>query len=350
MALIGNTPEFNIVKDDWTLYTEILEQYFEINSIDDSKKCAYLISVIGKDCYKILSEICYPDTPKNKSYEELCYLLSKQFENKNSIFVIRNKFYRAAQYPTESITLWFNRVKKLSKDCRFAGNIESILVDRFISGIKQIPLDDFYFENNSVSLDKAFNMALEREKNYQPINSNRNRNQNNKKNNEKVENSFEIIEKKNNLGESSGSKKKDAYFLKANDVMDQGNNANNLGKFNQNSSNINEGNPFLWKAGNTKEQFQTFPVQHKHPNLPKSQPSVRGSLKSYPVQQQQHNFHKHQNRQPAQQSSRRYASEKNVQYYEEESEEEIVEEYPRERRRRNRRKPKQEENDACVLC
>lgn len=296
----------------------------------------------------------------------MCNLLSKQFENKNSIFVIRNKFYRATQYPTESITLWFNRVKKLSKDCRFTGNIESILVDRFICGIKQIPLDGFYDEKNPVSLEKALNIALEREKNYQPCPDNRRemnhginrskqnekQNQNTKKNNEKPEDSFEIIQKKNNLGESSGSKKKDKYFLKANDIRDDA-----LGKFNQSASNINEGNPFLWKTGNTKEQFQTFPVQQQqhnfqmHQNL---QPAMRYASEfegqnNYPVQQKQQNFHKHQNRQPAQQQSRKYASEKNVQYYEEESEEEIVDEcVPRERRRRNRRKPKQEE-DSCVL-
>lgn len=146
MALIGNTPEFNIHKGDWILYTEILEQFFEINSIEEHKKCAYLISVIGQDCYKILNEICYPELPKNKSYDELCDLLMKHFDKKNSVFLVRNKFYRASQYPTESIKMWFNRVKLLSKGCRFGGHIESILVDRFITGLNQTLLERFYNE------------------------------------------------------------------------------------------------------------------------------------------------------------------------------------------------------------
>lgn len=293
MAFIGSTPEFNILKDDWTLYSEILEQFFEINSIEENKKkCAYLISVIGQDCYKILKEKCYPEIPKNKSYDELCELLSKHFGKKSSVFLIRRKFFRASQYPRESITMWFHRVKLLSKECHFGGHIESILVDRFITGLTHAPLDDFFKETDEISLDKAFNMALRRERNgegsfqrdersenkagekcSQDVNNsgkNRNRRNNNKKTDEKLGKDFEIIDGKevtvkkekslsgkvsaNNLGADCQKKDKNVN-LERNDFKRSDSSkdckVDNFVKITHNDEsnvNINETSKHNWKA------------------------------------------------------------------------------------------------------
>ena len=76
---MGIIPEYDGDTDDWSVYQEILEEYFKANGVPDSNKISVLISVIGPDTYRLLRDLCHPDSPKSKSYAELCELLAKQF-------------------------------------------------------------------------------------------------------------------------------------------------------------------------------------------------------------------------------------------------------------------------------
>ena len=77
-----------------TAYSERLEQYFIVNSIGqcpadatqevlaaaDKKKVAVFISVIGKKSYATLRDLCSPDSPKDKSFSELCEMLRTHYK------------------------------------------------------------------------------------------------------------------------------------------------------------------------------------------------------------------------------------------------------------------------------
>lgn len=164
MALIGNISEFNSAKDDWTVYSERLEKFLEINNIPEEKKNAYLISSVGADTYKTIRDLCQPTLPKDKTFDELCDLMKKQFTTQVAIYRERNKFYNARQYQTETVNNWFARIKKLSIDCRFGAELESILLDRFISGLKPSPiLDRLCEEDETLTLEEAVAMANNKE-------------------------------------------------------------------------------------------------------------------------------------------------------------------------------------------
>ncbi|KAJ8937400.1 hypothetical protein NQ314_011886 [Rhamnusium bicolor] len=63
---IGKVPEYNST-EDFSLYLERLEQYFIANFIDEDRKVAVLLTVIGSHTYRILRDLCDPVLPKNKS-------------------------------------------------------------------------------------------------------------------------------------------------------------------------------------------------------------------------------------------------------------------------------------------
>lgn len=164
MALIGEIPVFYSGSSDWSVYTERLEQFFEINDIAAEKKKALLITSIGEDVYKTLRDVCHPVLPKGKTYDELIALLNKQFCIKTSVFRERVKFYTARQYPNETISLWFARIKKLSVDCKFGDQFETVLLDRFISGLRPTPvLDRLCEEDSGLTLQQAVDIALNKE-------------------------------------------------------------------------------------------------------------------------------------------------------------------------------------------
>lgn len=161
---IGTIPEFIVNCDDWNVYYERLEQFFEVNEIADEKRSAFLISCIGSYAYKSLRDLCHPTLPKDRPFEELCELLRKQFSPQVAIFRERTHFYNATQNVGENVTQWYGRLKKLSVDCKFGSNLEAVLLDKFITGLRpgQV-LDRLCEENETLKLEQALDIAVNKE-------------------------------------------------------------------------------------------------------------------------------------------------------------------------------------------
>lgn len=163
--LIGTIPEFFVNIDDWNVYYERLEQFFEVNEIPAEKRSAFLISCIGSLAYKSLRDLCHPSLPKDRPFEELCELLRKQYSPQVAIFRERTHFYNATQNAVgENVTQWYGRLKMLSVDCKFGSNLEAILLDKFITGLRpgQV-LDRLCEENETLKLEQALDIAVNKE-------------------------------------------------------------------------------------------------------------------------------------------------------------------------------------------
>lgn len=165
MSLIGEIPTFYPYGDDWQVYTERLEQFFELNDVNDDKKKAILITTSNSEVYKILRDVCHPVLPKDKTFDELIELLNKQYVVKTSVFRERFNFYNAKQMKDESIANWFARIKKLSVDCKFGDRFDEILLDRFISGLRASPILDRLCEEDEdkLTLQNAVEIAANKE-------------------------------------------------------------------------------------------------------------------------------------------------------------------------------------------
>lgn len=173
MALIGEIPKF-CTYDDWQVFTERLEQFFEINDVAEEKKRAILLTSISDDVYKTLRDVCHPLLPKQKTFDELCTLLNKQFVKKTSVFRERVTFYNTKQMKDESIASWFARIKKLSVDCKFGDRFDDILLDRFISGLKSNVILERLCEEDEdkLTLQSAVEIAITKESAVKESNDN----------------------------------------------------------------------------------------------------------------------------------------------------------------------------------
>lgn len=68
MSTNANTLAFKLGEDDWELYAERLELYFEANDIPENKQVAVLLTKISPDTYKLVRNLCAPDKPKYKTH------------------------------------------------------------------------------------------------------------------------------------------------------------------------------------------------------------------------------------------------------------------------------------------
>ncbi|KAJ8909832.1 hypothetical protein NQ315_013806 [Exocentrus adspersus] len=123
--------EFNGKSDDWIIYRERLEQYYTANSItSEQMKVATLLSIIGAETYKLLRDLSHPKLPKERKYDELMVLLTKQYGLQVNVWRERRKFYEAKQEINENVADYYARIRSLSVNCNFEKNLTDILKDK----------------------------------------------------------------------------------------------------------------------------------------------------------------------------------------------------------------------------
>ena len=103
-AIHGSVGEFDASKENWTSYTERLQQYFAANDIPEEKQRAVLLSSCGPQTYIQLTEECAgPRKPTDKSFVEIVQLMKDYFQPKPSIIVERFNFHSRYRKPEESV-------------------------------------------------------------------------------------------------------------------------------------------------------------------------------------------------------------------------------------------------------
>lgn len=157
---------FDPKNDQWQLYVERLENYLAAYSItSEAKRRNALLNCIGPTAYKIVRDMCSPDSPATKSYEELKLTLKNFYVPEIVVLMERKNFYNAVRKTGESATEWLARIKRLSIDCQFGQRLESTVLDKFMCSLEGKAFDRVSEEETStITLQKALQLAVKYEK------------------------------------------------------------------------------------------------------------------------------------------------------------------------------------------
>lgn len=83
VGMIGGLREF-AVQNDFTVWYEQFEQHVEANDISIIRFVPLFLTLLDIDGHKLLRNLCAPNRPKNKSLDELVYILSSHLKNRVS--------------------------------------------------------------------------------------------------------------------------------------------------------------------------------------------------------------------------------------------------------------------------
>lgn len=124
MTSLGKIEEFNSNQTNIARYLERLEQYFEANDVppdseESRKRRAILISVIGARTYDVLSDLCSPNSPSAKTYDELSTILKSHYAPKKLVIAERYRFHNCVQKDGESVATFVANLKRLASTCNF---------------------------------------------------------------------------------------------------------------------------------------------------------------------------------------------------------------------------------------
>ena len=116
---IGNIKPFRLGKEDWEQYVERFEQYVVANNVEEGRRVATFLTMMGADAYSLLSNLLAPDKPKDKDYSQLVDAMTRHLKPKPLIIAERFKFHCRGQGKHESVSDYMAELRRLADKCRF---------------------------------------------------------------------------------------------------------------------------------------------------------------------------------------------------------------------------------------
>ena len=88
--------------------------------------------MIGKKTYSTLKDLCLPDLPADKTYEELTEILKGFYKPKVLEVAETYRFHHTVQSENESVTKYANKLKCLAVNCNFGQYLTRALRDSLL--------------------------------------------------------------------------------------------------------------------------------------------------------------------------------------------------------------------------
>ena len=156
----GVISEFEAGKEDWTSYTERLQQYFAANEIvSEDKQRAILISVCGAETYQLLKSLLAPVKPAEKTFVQLVELMKNHLQPTPSVIVERFTFHSRSRRDGEAVAVYVAELRKLSEHCGFGDSLNDMLRDRLVCGISDSGIQRRLLSEPDLTFKKAFDLA-----------------------------------------------------------------------------------------------------------------------------------------------------------------------------------------------
>ncbi len=164
-AAFGHFQEFQPGSEPISAYLERMQAYLDAHGVDEEKRSAILVSVIGSKTYAVLRSLMAPDTPQAKPFEALAEILKRHYEPAPLIIAERYTFNQRNQRPEESVSEYVAELRRLAATCKFGDFLEDALRDRLVCGLRSESARRRLLADadGEISLSKAIDQAQKNE-------------------------------------------------------------------------------------------------------------------------------------------------------------------------------------------
>ena len=127
-------------------------------------KKAILLSSCGAAIYSLLPNLVVTAKPSNKNYRELIAVMNEHQNPKPLVTVERYKFNKGGRHPGESIEFYVTKIECLSEHCDFGLNLDDMIRDRLVCGMRNTKIQQHLFVETKLSLEGALKIACTMER------------------------------------------------------------------------------------------------------------------------------------------------------------------------------------------
>uniref|UniRef100_A0AAV2JE52 Gag protein n=1 Tax=Knipowitschia caucasica TaxID=637954 RepID=A0AAV2JE52_KNICA len=144
--------------EDWSIYVERFDQYCLANGIEDERKVAVLLSLMGAKTYNLLRSLIAPAKPADKTIEEITRTLKNHLNPAPLVIAERFRFYKRNQAKTESE--YIADLRRLAEHCQFGEGLSDALRDRFVCGLHNESTQKRLLTEERLTLRRAVDIAV----------------------------------------------------------------------------------------------------------------------------------------------------------------------------------------------
>ena len=94
-----------------------------------------LLSSIGDATYELSGDLCAPDKPNTKTFEELVEKLTEYFQPTPTVISELYKFHLRSQQTGETAIEYIAALRRLAKNCALGDFLNDALRDRLVCGL-----------------------------------------------------------------------------------------------------------------------------------------------------------------------------------------------------------------------
>ena len=160
MAKHGSIGTFDSAREDWTSYSERLEQYFVRNDIVAAeKKQAILLSSCGVDTYQLIRNVVAPEKPTARTFDQLVELVQRHHNPRPSVIMQRFRFNSCRRKQGQSMAMFVAELRHLIEHCEFGDSMDDMLRDRLVCGINDNRIQLRLLAETSLTFKKVLELA-----------------------------------------------------------------------------------------------------------------------------------------------------------------------------------------------
>ncbi|KAE9542264.1 hypothetical protein AGLY_003391 [Aphis glycines] len=157
---MGQLTEFKLKEDDFDSWIERFELYVTLNEINVHKKQLLFLTLLGNDGYALLRDLCTPNKPIDKKYDDLKSFLTNYINSKPNLITDRYKFKERRQAANETVIQFITGLKKMSGHCEFGTVLDDALRDQVIWGIRDSNIKKRLLSEGSLTFKKCIELSL----------------------------------------------------------------------------------------------------------------------------------------------------------------------------------------------
>jgi hypothetical protein len=146
---------------NWEAFRDSWDNYAiatELTKKPDAVVVATLLTVMGKECFKIYKNLPLTDDER-KSTQTRLDKLGEEFQSKRNIIYERYKYYCTVQELNENFDRFLNRLRERIATCKYTALENEMLRDRIVFGITNNDTRERLLREKDLDLDKAINIC-----------------------------------------------------------------------------------------------------------------------------------------------------------------------------------------------
>lgn len=157
--MIGSIECFKGTGEEFGMYLERIEHLFKVNKVEMNMKVSLFITLAGPQVYCTLKNLMAPDSPNDKTYDDIIKVLKSHYVPEKSEIGERFTFNKCNQQSSQTVAEYIVELRRLANTCKFGAFLDEALRDRLVCGLSSETVQKKLLSEVNLTFARACSLA-----------------------------------------------------------------------------------------------------------------------------------------------------------------------------------------------